>query len=178
MTTPLDSEAQTPDDVHVFKDSAGHSFKLPGAAMSLRECALAWLLLSLLPAAIMPVIALFHGDGWAQALWVTAASALGMALITPIFIGLGAIAKKNGGLKVRVEPQGVVSYWSFGMDTTPQVAMADITDVETPADGPPRVLLVTDKQSLTIRTRTWDHARWLALTIQASRDLERDDHKQ
>lgn len=169
MSPTPDATLKTPDDVHTVRDSAGHSFKLPGVIMTWRECALTWFWLSILPGVVMPLFALWQDEGWAQALQIAGISVLVMALITPVFIGLGAIAQRNGGLNVRVEPRGAISYWSFGTEVKPQIPVAELTDVNTPQDGPPRVLLVSDKRTLIIRTRTWEHARWLAQRIQAAR---------
>ena len=169
MAARLDNSLQAPPDVEVSWDMDGCSLKLPGPRTNWLESARLWLLLSLGTGAFMLPFAFLAGDGLHRALMFSLFASCAQALLSPLFLMLGAIALRNGGVSVRIEPRRTMSYRTFGMDGPAEVSIPGITEIVVLDSGAPRLCLSTSQGEKVVRLRSHEHARFLARALQLAR---------
>ncbi len=167
------SSLDMPDDVEVSWDLDGCSMHLPGPGYTLREFMLILAALPLAGGVFLVPFALFMGSGLGESLWFGGVSALVMAAMLPLFLGLGGVARRGRGVDLRIEPNGDLTYWSFGMEEPLRYALASIGAVEVPESRAPRVVLQINGRAqllgAALRFRTWEHARAVAAAIEQAR---------
>ena len=132
---------------------------------------------AMVPLLLIP-IGLLQGDPFSHVLLIAMGGALAMGLLAPLFIGLGGIARRNQGVQMRIEPTGKLRYVTFGMEVPLEVRMSEVARVEVPEKGPPRVVVHANPggahraAGVTLRFRTWEHARTVADAIERARPTD------
>lgn len=158
-----------PDDVSATWDLDGCTLRLPGPGTTLREAAVAWVGLMALGGVLLPPMALWQGESMAYALTMGGFGAAAMGLVVPVFLALGGVARRNGGVTMRIEPRGDVTYLSFGMEEPLRVRTAAIDRIEVPEVGAARVVVHAGRARHSFVVRERDHAVAVAGLLERAR---------